>query len=74
MSPAWLSGVRLCGRFAKYISGLILLGWAQGADWIQTPAVDTDQQKQLSEKLPSASLPPHPSVSTSPTHSIHLHH
>lgn len=44
----------VCARSAKYISSLLLRGWAQGADWIQSPAVDTDQQKQLSEKLPSA--------------------
>lgn len=47
----------------------------QGADWIQTSAVDTDQQNQLSEKQPSASLSPfalHPSrpLSLNPSPSL----
>lgn len=45
----------------------------QGADCIQTLAADTDQQNQLSEKQPSASLFPL-SQSLSPTRTQFTHH
>lgn len=47
----------------------------QGADCIQTLAADTDQQNQLSEKQPSASLFPLSlslSIPLTHSHSIHL--
>lgn len=43
----------------------------QGADCIQTLAADTDQQNQLSEKQPSASLFPL-SLSLNPSHPLAL--
>lgn len=47
----------------------------QGADCIQTLAADTDQQNQLSEKQPSASLfPLSLSQSLSPTRTQFTHH